>query len=261
MHPLLIHTDWLTLPTYGVFYLLAYLSAIFMLAHLATRVGVRFGRMVDIAFQICIAGEVGARLTFVIVEWPRFRDGTVSAMEFLLAGRVVLGGVVLGVATATWLFRRHRLPVMDVLDATLTATALGMAVGRIGCLMSGCCYGKPTDLWWGITFSAPMAASISGTPLGEALHPTQILQSLDGFLLFAFLYWLYPRRRFAGQSVALYFMIEGVSRFLIEFLRGDERGQAAGLATSQWIGIGMVVVGAAVWMLAASRRGPRISNQ
>jgi len=261
VHPLLLRTDWLTLPTYGVFYLLAYLAAIFTLAHLASRVGVPFGRMVDVAFQFCIAGEIGARLTFVIVEWPRFRAGTISAMEFLLAGRVVLGGVVVGVATAAWLFRRHRLPVMDVLDATLTAAALGMGIGRIGCLMSGCCYGRPTDAWWGITFTDPMAAAISGTPLGVALQPTQIIQSLDGFLLFSFLYWLYPRRKFAGQSVALYFAIEGVSRFLVEFLRGDKRGQAAGLATSQWIGIGMVVTGAAVWMLAARRRGPRVSYQ
>ena len=254
MHPLLIESEHLVIPTYGIFYLLAYLSAIFMTAHLATRVGVPFWRMVDVGFQVSIAGELGARLTFVIVEWPRFREGAVSFREFLLAGRVVLGGVIVGVTVAAWLFRRHRFPVMAVLDATLASTALAMGIGRIGCLMAGCCFGRPTDMWWGITFTDTLAQTINGTPLDVSLHPTQILQSVDGFLVFLLLYWLYDRRRFDGQLVALFFAIEGVSRFLVEFLRGDPRGHAAGLATSQWIGLAMVVVGVAIWTLGSRRR-------
>ncbi len=253
MHPILVRTEWLTLPTYGVFYLAAYLAAIFMAAHLARREGVPFWRMVDITFQFSIAGEIGARLTFVIVEWDRFRAGTISAMEFLQAGRVVLGGLLVGAAVAVWLFRRHKLPVLGVLDAAVTGTVLGMGIGRLGCLMSGCCFGKPTDWWWGITFTDPLAEAISGTPLGVALHPTQILQSLDGFLLFAFLYWMFPRRKFAGQNVALFLLIQGTTRFVVEFLRGDPRGEGAGLATSQWIGLGMVATGIVLWRLARSR--------
>ena len=67
--------------------------------------------------------------------------------------------------------------------ASAVPVPIGLGIGRLGCLMSGCCYGKPTDLWWGITFTNPDAERISGTPLHVALHPTQILQAIDGFVI------------------------------------------------------------------------------
>jgi phosphatidylglycerol:prolipoprotein diacylglycerol transferase len=128
-----------------------------------------------------------------------------------------------------------------------------MGVGRVGCLVAGCCFGRPTDWWWGFTFTNPAARVVSGTPIGVPLHPTQILQMLDGFLLFAILYFVFRRRRFDGQVAALYFILEGLSRFLIEFLRGDPRGAAVGLATSQWIALGMIVAGIGIWAWRSGR--------
>jgi len=249
MHPYLFTTESLSLPTYGTLYLLAFLASIFTIAHLSTRLGIPFWRMVDLGFMFAIAGEVGARITFLITEWPRFQDGTISLKQFFLAGRVVLGGVVVGTLFAMWLFHRYRLPVLPVCDAAITGVTLGMGIGRMGCLMAGCCYGKPTDLWWGITFTDPLAHAFSGTPLDVPLHPTQILQALDAFVLFAFLYWMFGRRRFDGQVLALYFLLQGMSRFLVEFLRDDPRGGAAGFATSQWIGLAMLATGVLIfWM-------------
>lgn len=253
MHPLLLDSEHLKIPAYGVLYLTAYLSSIFTLSYLASRLGIRFWKFLDVAFMIAISGEAGARVTFLIVEWPRLLAGQISWTQLLVSGRVVLGGVVIGVATAAWMFRRHRFPVLAVLDATLTSVPLGMGIGRLGCLLAGCCYGKPTNAWWGITFSDPLAATINGTPLGVPLVPTQIIQSLEGLLLFVVFFALFFRRRFDGQLIALFFMVEGVARFLVEFLRGDDRGQAGALATSQWIGIAMLLAGALIWWLASRR--------
>ncbi len=254
MLPYLLRLDGFALPTYGSLYLTAFLVAIFTISWLARRhYGVPFGRMVDICFLFAIAGEVGSRLTFLLVEWPQIRSGAISWKQFLTGGRVVLGGVFAGTLTAAYLFRRHRLPVFPLLDVSAVGLTLGMGIGRLACLAAGCCYGKPTTLLWGIIFTDPAARRLNGTPLGVPLHPTQILQALDGFALFALLLWLLPRRKFEGQLFALFFLLEGVSRFAVEFLRGDPRGGALGLATSQWIGLAMALAGAFLWARLSRR--------
>lgn len=254
MHPFLEFGETLRIPTYGVFYVTAYLAAIALAARLGMRLGIPFWKTIDVAFQFSIAGELGARLFFVLVEWDAFVAGRISMREFLFAGRVVLGGIVVGSLYGAWLFKKHRLPLLALMDACLAGVALGMGLGRLGCLMAGCCFGKPTDLWWGITFTDPVCRRLSGTPLGVALHPTQILQALDGFLLCAFLVWLFPRRRFDGQGGALFFAWSGASRFAWEFLRDDRRGSWMGLATSQWIGLAMIATGAILWVWASKRK-------
>ena len=254
MHPLIHIGDSFALPTYGPLYLTAFLTGIALIAWVNTSLGIPYWKMFDIAFQFCIAGEVGARLLFVIVEWDAVISGSISLHRFLVSGRVVLGGVVGGLLAAVWLFRKHRLPVLAVLDASAVPVPIGLGIGRLGCLMSGCCYGKPTDLWWGITFTNPDAERISGTPLHVALHPTQVLQAIDGLVIAGILLWAFHRRRFDGQTVSLFLVLSGATRFVWEIFRGDRRGAAAGLATSQWIGIGMIVAGSALY-LWTRRRG------
>ena len=103
MHPILFEAWGVSVHTYGVVYLLAFLSGIAIAAKLAVKDGVPFWRTVDAAFMIAIAGEVGARLTFVIVEWDRFAAGEIGFRQFLSGGRVVLGGVI----ACWWLVSRR----------------------------------------------------------------------------------------------------------------------------------------------------------
>lgn len=254
MHPFFQITENFSIPAYGVFLVLAMLSAIALGCHLATKVGVPFWKMVDLAFQFCIAGEIGARLMFLVVEWRALVAGEIALRQFLVAGRVVFGAILGGAVFSLWLFRKHRLPVLASFDFALAVVPLGMGVGRLGCLMAGCCYGKPTSSILSITFVDPAARRISGTPLGVPLVPTQIYQAVEGFLLCAFLVWVFTRRRFDGQVSALFLVLAGVSRFGWEFLRDDRRGSWLGLATSQWIGLAMVAGGAILWAWASKRR-------
>jgi phosphatidylglycerol:prolipoprotein diacylglycerol transferase len=256
VHPFIQFGDSFSIPTYGLVYLTAFLTGTALIARLATSLGVPFWRMFDIAFQFCIAGEIGARLMFVIVEWDAFVSGSISLHRFLVSGRVVLGGIVAGVLYAVYAIRKNRFPVLAFLDASLAPVPVAMGIGRLGCLLSGCCYGKPTDLWWGITFTNPDAQRISGTPLHVPLHPTQILQAIDGLVLGAILIVSFYRRRWDGQTFSLFLLLAGALRFGWEMLRGDRRGAAAGLATSQWIGIFMIAAGTALF-LWTRRRGER----
>ncbi len=253
MFPVLFTLGDFAFPTYGLLYLTSFLVSIAVLARLTRTEAMPFGKMYELGFGIAIAGEAGARLLFIIVEWDRFISGAIGMKQFLVAGRVVLGGVVVGSLYCIWVVRHYNLKPSRMLDGVLTGAALGMSIGRLGCLAAGCCYGKPTDLRWGITFTHPLAEKLNGTPLGIPLHPTQIVQFTAALLLFVYLLQLHRRKRFDGEVSAMFFLIAGLFRFGNEFLRGDPRGEAAGITTSQWVGLGMSAV-AAIWMIYRSRR-------
>jgi phosphatidylglycerol:prolipoprotein diacylglycerol transferase len=122
----------------------------------------------------------------------------------------------------------------------------------VGCLMAGCCFGKPTTVPWAVTFTDPFAASNVGTPLGVALHPTQLYEAGAELLILGILLLSERRGRVVpGRTFWLYILFYGVSRFIIEFYRGDERGMLMELSTSQWISL--VLVPLSLLMLARLR--------
>jgi phosphatidylglycerol:prolipoprotein diacylglycerol transferase len=133
--------------------------------------------------------------------------------------------------------------------------ALGHVIGRLGCLLAGCCYGRPTELPWGVTFTSPVAAANVGTPLGIPLHPTQLYDAGAELLILAFLLIFEKRGRpFAGRTFWLYMLLYAISRFIVEIFRGDDRGMLAGLSTSQVVSL-LVVPAAIVMLMRLSRRG------
>lgn len=256
MIPELFHIGNFGVPTYGVANLVAFLTAMVVGSHLTSRViGVPFLRYLDFAFSFVVVGEIGARLTFLVVSAPRILDGEIPWAHLLVAGRVVLGGIVAAVLFGAWRATRLGLPVMLCVDGGLIGAALGMGIGRLGCLAAGCCYGAPTDLAWGITFTHPLAHDLMGTPLGTALHPTQIVQALTGLSLFVLLFLVFRRRPPVGLVTGLFLAVAGLSRLLVELLRADARGSLLGLATSQWIGLGMILAGLCILYLGVARRG------
>jgi phosphatidylglycerol:prolipoprotein diacylglycerol transferase len=169
---------------------------------------------------------------------------------------VYYGGLILALAASAWYLHRTKLPSWKVADITAPGIALGQAIGRIGCLSAGCCYGKPTNLPWGITFTNEYSAENVGVPLNVSLHPTQIYESLATFLLFLYLTWRLWRTHFVGQIILEYLMLYAALRFVIEFFRGDEdRGFVLHglLSTSQLISILTIVAAAAVFFYRRRR--------
>ena len=224
----------------------------------------------DVATWIFIGGIVGARLFFVTQYHERvFQNDThLGQMLFSMirlwdGGLVFYGGMILG-AVAYGLFcyvrRVHPLALADVL---ISSVLLGMAFGRIGCLLYGCCYGDQCELPWAITFPAgsiPFVAEVQQGFLevdasrSLPLHPTQIYSSLSAGLLALLTWAFYPYRRWNGEVLALGWMLYPITRFLVEFLRGDEPGQlGTSLTISQLISIGLVASGVVFYLCI--RRG------
>jgi phosphatidylglycerol:prolipoprotein diacylglycerol transferase len=146
------------------------------------------------------------------------------------------------------------MPPLATLDCFAPGLALGHSIGRLGCFAAGCCYGKPTKLPWGVTFTNPLASALVGTPLGIPLEPTQLFESAVELANFFILYWLIRHKKFDGQVIGAYMFIYGFARYFLEFLRGDPgRGSLFGgiMTGTQLIAILMVVTGGALWL----RRG------
>jgi len=256
MFPRLLELGPVTVYSYGVLLASAYLLALYYTVRRARRFGLDGSRVLDLGIYIIIAALVGAKLLLLLVDFSYFRKNPAEIWTLIRSGGVFYGGLVAGFAVGFWYMRKHRLPVWPVADAIAPGLALGHVVGRFGCFLAGCCYGKPTTLPWSVTFTDPFAASNVGTPLHVALHPTQFYDAGAEFLILLFLlaterFW----RRREGWTWWIYILLYGLSRFVIEFYRGDPRGFTMGFSTSQWIA--MILVPLSIVMIAVLwRRAP-----
>jgi phosphatidylglycerol:prolipoprotein diacylglycerol transferase len=194
----------------------------------------------------------------IAVDWDYFRSQPRELLSLVRAGGVFYGGLIAAVAVGLWLVRRYKLPVWTTADLMAPGIALGHVVGRFGCLLAGCCYGRPTDVPWAITFTDPLAAQNVGTPLGIPLHPTQLYDAGAELLILGILLFTERKGRpFAGRTFWGYLLLYAISRFIIEFYRGDpNRGTVmAGLSTSQFVSL-LLVPGSLLMLAYLRRRGP-----
>jgi phosphatidylglycerol:prolipoprotein diacylglycerol transferase len=253
MHPILFELGNWPVYAYGVLLAAAYLAALQLAVVRARRIGLDGARVMDLGIYLIIAALVGAKLMLVAVDFDYFVSRPAELLSLVRAGGVFYGGLILSVAVGLWLVRRYNLPVWTTADLFAPGIALGHVIGRLGCLLAGCCYGRPTDVPWAITFTDPVAAANVGTPLGVPLHPTQLYDAGAELAIMILLLMTERRgRTFAGRTFWLYIVLYGISRFIVELYRGDERGTVAGLSTSQFISV--IIVPLAVVMLVWLRR-------
>jgi phosphatidylglycerol:prolipoprotein diacylglycerol transferase len=189
----------------------------------------------------------------VAVDYQYFRSQPRELFSLVRAGGVFYGGLIAAFFVGVWLIRRYALPLWTTADLIAPGIALGHVIGRFGCLLAGCCYGRPTNVPWAITFTDPVASINVGTPLGIPLHPTQLYDAgAELVILVALLATERRGRPFAGRTFWLYMLLYAISRFIIEIYRGDERGTIAGLSTSQFVSAIIVPVSLGMlWRLRA----------
>lgn len=191
---------------------------------------------------ILVTGFAGAKLFFLFAHWSEFRADPLGALGS--EGFVVYGGIVCGLLAA-WLYCRKRsLPFLRLSDCFLPGVALGQGFGRIGCFLAGCCFGKPTESFLGVTFPAGSMA-----PVGIPLWPTQLFSAAGDFLLAGALLLLEKKHRGDGLLTGTYLLLYSIGRFLIEFLRADPRGAVGMLSTSQFIALFTAAGAAAILIL------------
>lgn len=259
MHPILIDLGFFELPSYGVMIATAVLLGLWTLHRRALHAGLDATRTVDLTVWLVIWALVGAKALLVIVELPRYLAHPAEMLGLLRAGGVFLGGLLAALIAGVVLVQRYRLPPLRTLDTMIPSLALGQAIGRVGCLLAGCCWGASCDLPWAITYSDPVAATRLGTPLHQPLHPFPVYESLFDLALYGLLAWWYRRRPAPGRVLATYLGAYGAGRALLELTRGDAaRGFVLDglLSTSQAISLGLIVVSIAMhlWISRRDRR-------
>ncbi len=259
MLPILFHIGGVSIHTYGLLVGLALFGSTGAAVWLGQREGISADWLWDLALIIIFGAVVGGRLEYVRTHWDLFSGDPAKIFALRDGGLVFYGGFVLTVATMIGYLQWRKLPMMRVLDLYAPLVPLGHALGRIGCLAAGCCFGRPTDLPWGIVFPPGTAA-----PHGVPLHPTQLYEAATNTLLGAALMWQYQRKQArirAGASVphgrvfGLLLTGYAVTRILNEQLRGDlERGIAlAGLTNAQVTGLALGTIGLAILALTQSK--------
>jgi phosphatidylglycerol:prolipoprotein diacylglycerol transferase len=232
VHPILLELGPITIYSYGVLLAAAYLIGLYMAARRARAAGLDANKVLDLGIWVII------KALLFVVEFEQFTSSWDEFMTLLRSGGVFYGGLIAAVLVCIYQLRKHKLPLWTSGDLFAPGIALGYMVGRLGCLMAGCCYGKPTDVAWAITFTDPAANLNVGTPLNVPLHPTQVYESAAGLIIFGLLLLIERRgRSFPGRTFWLFVLLYSISRFVIEFYRGDDRGMVAALSTSQLISI------------------------
>lgn len=247
--------------SYGVLVALGFLFGTWYVQREAKREGEDPAKALDLVFYIIIAAILGSRLLYVLVaERALFFHNPLHLFKIWQGGLVFYGGLIASLVTGFCYLKWHRLPILKFFDFFVPAVALGHAIGRLGCFMSGCCYGRPLlhDAWYAVIFPANVN---SLAPAGIPLYPTQLMESAAEFLLFLALNWKLKHKAFEGQIVSLYLICYAVIRFSLELVRGDvERGFLFGgdLSTSQFIALILFVTGVGLYFYQ-SRQQKRLA--
>ena len=260
MYPELFRIGEFPITSYGLWLAAGMLLALFAASRLAGRDGLPRERIYDLGLWTLIGGLLGSKILMFFVE----DNVQVFSLDFLRSGGVYYGGLIGGFLAVAIVVRFYKLPFWKVADAFAPAVALGQAFGRQGCFAAGCCWGKVTDLFWGVHFT-PEGHDYTGVPiygpegLDLYLHPTQLIESFTMLAVFGVLVWLHRRKKFDGQVLIAYGIIYSIFRFSIEFIRDDPRGDLfgltslTGLSTSQLVSlfVAAVSIGFMIWRLTS----------
>ena len=254
---------------YGMMLFFAFIGSMNLAARLSRREKINPEIIYDLALVVFVGGLIGARMFYVLQYW-NVRVHSLAEIFQIWKGGIVLYGSIIGGTIAFFGYRMLRpFPLLPVLDTIAPALALGIAIGRLGCFMNGCCFGDVCTLPWAISFpepSPPWVAHASEGLLGPnqhwslPVHPTQLYSAIDGFILCVLLLAYFPIRRRDGDVMILLMMTYPLSRILIEFLRSDERVFLAGMTISQNISVVLFLAGCGFWF-SQSRRPPRLYSE
>ena len=240
--------------SYGVLLVLGLLLAIWFARRRAPKWGIEPDAIVDAAFWGILPGIVGARITYIALNWEYYSANTDQLLTFRFAGLTSFGAILFALAGLFVFARRAKLDVLAFLDVLAVPLLIAHAVGRVGCLLNGCCYGHPTDAWYGVHIERFAGLN----------QPAQIFDSVMVLVGAAFVLLYERNSRPTGQSFAFILIVWGVARFMYEFLRaGTSKDVQEGLASSLYWGemwfthaqaaaVLMVVLGVAMMFRFAS---------
>jgi len=254
-NPIALQLGPISVHWYGLMYLIG-----FALVWLLGRWRIRHGKadftlrdLEDIIFYCVLGVVIGGRLGYVLFYKPGDYLANPLHIFYVWEGGMSFHGGLIGVIIVLLIFARRRgRTLLEIGDFVAPLIPLGLAAGRLGNFINGELWGRPTTLPWGMVFPQ--------TGDGVARHPSQLYEmGLEGFALFALVWWFARKPRPTGQVSAVFLMGYGVFRFLVEFTREPDYFLgllAGGLSMGQLLSLPMVIAGAIIFYLSARKSNP-----
>ena len=236
MHPILLRVGPITIYSFGLAIALAFLAAMLVVRAEVKRRGFKADLSYDIVLWALVGGILGSRLFYVLGHWDYYTSDPLQILLIQSGGLVWYGGLLGGAAAVVFLLWRKGLHLPTFADVVAPALPLGAAIGRIGCFLNGCCYGKTTALPWAIDY------------LGAKRHPTQIYEFIMNLAIFGLVWSLRKRTGKPGSLFLIYLMVYSLARFSVEFFRVTIPAWM-GLSGSQLISVIIFVTATSVFIL------------
>jgi len=214
MLPEICHIGPFTIYSYGLMLVLAFFVSSYLAVRQAKKTQIAPEKIFNLMFYVFISGIIGSRVFYILLNLPYYLKYPLEVIMLQHGGMAIFGGIIFGLIFA-WLFiRRNKMDLLATLDLLAPFIALGQAIGRIGCFLNGCCYGKDHI-------------------------PIQLYSSLLLFLIFLALRFMQERKHAQGKILYFYLFFYSIKRFSIEFFRNDSPRIFSGLTIFQLLSLAM----------------------
>lgn len=237
MHPILFTIGSITIYSYGVMLAVAVLVCTYFLSLDAKHYHISQETAYDLVFWCMLWGIIAARIFYICIAWDYYKDNLLEIPMLQKGGLAWQGGFLGGALAGVWFARRKKLSLRPLMDLAAPYIALGQSIGRVGCFLNGCCYGKPVA--WGPYFPAHNAH----------LYPTQLFETFGLFIIFLILKRAQTKPHHAGFIFVLYLWLAAIERFVVEFYRGDAIPFWFGLSLAQYVALAVFSTGLILMMV------------
>jgi phosphatidylglycerol:prolipoprotein diacylglycerol transferase len=251
MHPVLFKVGWFSVYSFGFMLAMSFLIGIYLSSRRAKRLGVEPQDILDLSVYVILAGVIGSRLLYVVFHLHEY-ENPLDVFALWQGGATLYGGFLLAVLAGYVFSRRRKIGFFLLGDILSPAIVLGVALTRVGCFLSGCCYGKETACACGVVFPPDSPGGAYARELAAergletvSLHPTQLYDSFFGLAAFIILLALQRKLTKRGATFGLLLLCYGAFRFVVDFFRVYEENMRLGahFNLNQVVSLVLVVVG------------------
>ncbi|MFO8061582.1 MAG: prolipoprotein diacylglyceryl transferase [bacterium] len=266
MHRIIFTLGPFTLYSYGFMMAVAFISALLVSLYFANRENMERARVIDFATWVIIGAVIGARLWFAIENFQYFRNDIIGIVRIWEGGMVFYGGFLGGVLAGYMYLKTNKYSIPLMADIIAPGFALGIALGRIGCFLNGCCYGSVSETC-GVSFPrkdfppAYYEQLKDGIIEPGATHslpviPTQIIAAGAALIIFSILFFIYRKKLFDGFVFYLFLILYGLDRFILDFYRyySPNAMRTIGLSISQITSLFIVLLGIFLFVFSYRRK-------
>lgn len=222
MKPVLFEIFGTSFYSYYIFITLGIFVGLYFFYKYSKKQDIALPYFLDLSIISIISGYVGGRIFHVLLSMPSYYLEHPKEVFYFWQGGYAIYGATITPILFIYLYSKYKkIAFLKITDALAPSLSIGTAIGRVGCLLQGCCFGKPTTMLWGMDVN------------GTYVHPTQIYLSLHGLLMFFILAKLFKSKRYDGQLTYWYFLLYSVGRFIIESFRADNIAKVHSLSSFQ----------------------------